>query len=627
MTKPAVIVLAAGEGTRMKSALPKVLHQAAGRSLLGHAIAAAQGLDPSRVVVVVRHGRDQVAAEAKRFGPAVLIADQDQAPGTGRAVQCALAALDQAASGVLTEPVPERPGDATGDQAADAVRSVPAPSTTGSGDVGAVDSPDPAAAAGQAAEPGGDSQIVVICGDTPLIDSEVLQALVAAHEADGNGVTMLTAVVEDPFGYGRVVRDQTGQVARIVEEADATAEQAAINEINASVYVYDVDLLRSALQGLDRDNSQGEFYLTDVVAAARAAGRTVRAIISEDPSVVQGVNDRAQLAQASAAINQRIVAQAMIDGVTVIDPASTWIDVGVELEPDVTLMPGTRLSGATAVGAGSVIGPFTTLVDTVVGQGAIIDRTVANGARVGTGATVGPFTHLRPGTVLGQATKAGSFTELKAARVGYGAKVPHLAYVGDADVGEFANVGAGTIFANYDGVTKSKCVIGPAVRIGSNNVIVAPVEMGAGSYSGAGAIVRGDVPAGALAVSAGPQRVIEGWTMRKRPGSDSALAAERALSTQTGSARNIPPATIPAGSAPAAAVPAENTPAATIPAADTPAATIPAENTPPAPVPAPAANGETSSTAEPSGQGALDPTTLAWSAGPAAPSGEIPENN
>ncbi|MDR2567538.1 MAG: bifunctional UDP-N-acetylglucosamine diphosphorylase/glucosamine-1-phosphate N-acetyltransferase GlmU [Bifidobacteriaceae bacterium] len=518
MTEPAVIVLAAGEGTRMKSATPKVLHQAAGRSLLGHAISAAEGVGPGRIVVVVRHGREQVAAAAKDLCRGVLIADQDEVPGTGRAVQCALAALDQAAG-------PVAPGQST--QAADAVAPDPAPTHPGQ-PAGLAQAA--AGATGQTA-PARPEQIVVICGDTPLIDADTLRALMEAHTQDANGVTLLSAQVEDPFGYGRIVRDQAGQVAQIVEQADATPEQAAITEINAAAYVFDAGLLRSALGGLGRDNSQGELYLTDVVAVARAAGRPVRALISEDPAVAQGVNDRAQLAAAAAAINRRIVNQAMIDGVSVLDPASTWIDAGVELSRDVTLMPGTHLAGTTAVGEGSVIGPFTTLVDTAVGAGATVDRTVANGARIGDCATVGPFTHLRPGTVLGQATKAGSFTELKAAEVADGAKVPHLAYVGDAQVGEDANVGAGTIFANYDGVTKSKCVIGPAARIGSNNVIVAPVEMGAGAYSGAGAVVRGDVPPGSLAVSAGPQRVIEGWTIRKRPGSVSAQAAERALAS------------------------------------------------------------------------------------------------
>ncbi|MDR1441624.1 MAG: bifunctional UDP-N-acetylglucosamine diphosphorylase/glucosamine-1-phosphate N-acetyltransferase GlmU [Bifidobacteriaceae bacterium] len=504
MTRPAVIILAAGEGTRMKSRVPKVLHRAAGRSLLGHAIAAAEGVGPDQIVVVVRHGRDLVAAEAQRLAPGVLIADQDEIPGTGRAVQCALAALDGAGGGA--------DGPGAGTEGADG---------TGGDGIGGLTEAETAL-----------GEIVVICSDTPLIDTGTLVALLEAHRADGNGVTLLSAVVDDPFGYGRVVRDPSGQVAEVVEERDAAPEQAKITEINAAAYVYSAAMLRTGLARLGNANSQGEVYLTDVVAVARAKGQAVRAIICEDAATVQGVNDRAQLAWAAGALNERIIHQAMVGGVSVIDPATTWIDADVELAADVTVMPGTHLAGQTVVAAGAVIGPFTTLTDTSVGAGATVDRTVANQAVIGDAAQVGPYTHLRPGTVLGRGSKAGSFTELKAAEVADGAKVPHLAYVGDASVGEGANVGAGTIFANYDGVTKSKCVIGPGVRIGSNNVVVAPVEMGAGSYSGAGTVVRGDVPPGSLAVSAGPQRVIEGWTLRKRPGSVSAAAAERALAEQ-----------------------------------------------------------------------------------------------
>ncbi|MDR0591859.1 MAG: bifunctional UDP-N-acetylglucosamine diphosphorylase/glucosamine-1-phosphate N-acetyltransferase GlmU [Bifidobacteriaceae bacterium] len=522
MTKPAVIILAAGEGTRMKSTTPKVLHQAAGRSLLAYAVEAAQGLEPGRLAVVVRHGRDLVAAEALRLAPDALIVDQDQIPGTGRAVQCALAALDAVPDAADPAPSPPPAGQVAGSGA---------PAGPGGGWPGG-DWPGGVGPGRTASGRGG--QIVVMSGDAPLVDADTLKALVQEHNQAGNGLTLLTALVPEPFGYGRIVRDQTGRVARVVEERDATPEQAAIGEVNASIYVFEADVLRSGLAGLGSDNDPGEVYLTDVVADARAAGRLVGAVVSPDPTVVEGVNDRAQLARASARINRRRVDQAMIDGVTVIDPASTWIGPDVRLEPDVTLLPGTTLAGRTSVAGGGVIGPFTTLTDTRVGAGATVDRTVANGAEIGAGASVGPFTHLRAGTALGGRAKAGSFTELKAAQVGEAAKVPHLAYVGDAQVGAGANVGAGTIFANYDGVTKSKCVIGPAVRIGSNNVIVAPVEMGAGAYSGAGAVVRGDVPPGSLAVSAGSQRVIDGWTLRKRPGSDSALAAERALGGPAG---------------------------------------------------------------------------------------------
>ncbi|MDR0366317.1 MAG: bifunctional UDP-N-acetylglucosamine diphosphorylase/glucosamine-1-phosphate N-acetyltransferase GlmU [Bifidobacteriaceae bacterium] len=477
MTNPAVIVLAAGDGKRMKSQTPKVLHQIAGRSLLGHALAAARTVEPDTVVVVVGHQAERVGAEARALCPNVVIARQDDIPGTGRAVQCALAALEAV--------VPERSAW-----------------------------PD---------------EILVTCGDTPLLDGATLAALVEAHRAGRNSITMLTAQVDDPRGYGRIVRDGSGEVAQIVEESDATADQKQITEVNAAVYVFRPESLLRALAQVDRANAQGEMYLTDVVAAVRAHGGTVAAVTSADPAVIDGVNDRIQLAAAARKLNDRYLRQAMMAGVTVVDPATTWLDAGVELQADVTLLPGTHLAGATSVAAGAVIGPFTTLTDTEVGPEATVAQSVATSAQIGPGASVGPFSHLRPGTRIGADTKAGAFTELKAALLADGAKVPHLAYVGDASVGEGANVGAGTIFANYDGVTKSKCLIGPAVRIGSNNVIVAPVEMGAGSYSGAGTVVRGDVPPGSLAVSAGPQRVIEGWTVRKRPGTDSAIAAQAAL--------------------------------------------------------------------------------------------------
>jgi bifunctional UDP-N-acetylglucosamine pyrophosphorylase/glucosamine-1-phosphate N-acetyltransferase len=382
-----------------------------------------------------------------------------------------------------------------------------------------------------------------MAGDTPLLDGATLQALFEAHQAAGNAITVLTAHVDDPFGYGRIIRGSRGEVEAIVEERDATDAQRTITEVNSATYVFDPATLRQALSQVGQANAQGEVLLTDVIALAHQAGQPVRALISEDTAVLQGVNDRAQLAAAAGAINQRRLHTAMVEGVTVIDPATTWIGPQVELAPDVTLRPGTELHGTTKVEAGAVIGPFTTLTDCLVGARAHVDRTVANDAVIGAHANVGPFTHLRPGTALGANTKAGSFTELKTARIDDGAKVPHLAYVGDAHVGEQANIGAGTIFANYDGVRKSVSEVGPAARIGSNNVLVAPVNVGAGAYSGAGVVVRGDVPAGALALGGSPQRVIEGWTVRKRPGTDSAKAAETtpAAGDQTPGHRAAPP--------------------------------------------------------------------------------------
>lgn len=469
----AVIVLAAGEGTRMKSRTPKVLHEIGGRSLVGHAVAASSSLEPRRLVVVVRHERDRVAAHLGEVAPHVLIADQDEIKGTGRAVQCAMDVL----------------------------------------------------------EPDLDGAVVVLAGDVPLLDGETLAALLAAHVADGNAVTILTTRVADPTGYGRIVRDaETGEVAAIVEHRDASPEQRAIDEINSSVYVFDSAVLRTGLARLGRDNAQGEVYLTDVVAIARADGGAVRAVVAADPMLVEGVNDRSQLATLGAELNRRVVTAWMVDGVTVVDPATTWIDVDVRLARDVTVLPGTQLHGRTVVGEGATIGPDTTLRDVEVGEGATVTRTVGTSSRIGPGATVGPFALLRPGSVLGAKGKIGTFVETKNAEIGAGSKVPHLSYVGDATIGEESNIGAASIFVNYDGVTKRRSRIGSHARTGADNMFVAPVTVGDGAYTGAGTVVRRDVPPGALAVNVAPQRNVEGWVLRHRSGTAAAQAAEAALS-------------------------------------------------------------------------------------------------
>jgi bifunctional UDP-N-acetylglucosamine pyrophosphorylase/glucosamine-1-phosphate N-acetyltransferase len=474
-TNPAaVIVLAAGAGTRMKSATPKVLHRIGGRSLVGHVLATARGLDPAHMVAVVRHEREAVAAHIAEVGPEVLIADQDDIPGTGRAVQCALQALDAAI---------ERPVEGA---------------------------------------------VVVLAGDVPLLDTGTLAALLEAHEADGNAVTALSTELDDPFGYGRIVRDADGGVAAIVEEKDATAEQRAIREINASIFVFDATALRDGLAAVGRDNAQGEVYLTDVLALARQAGKRVAALIAEDSVLVEGVNDRAQLAALGAELNRRTLRRWMLDGVTIVDPATTWVDVQVELAPDVTLLPGTQLHGATVVATGAVIGPDTTLTDVEVGEGATITRTHGNLAVIGPNATVGPFALLRPGAVLGERGKIGTFVEVKNSEIGAGSKVPHLSYIGDATIGVETNVGAASVTVNYDGVAKHRTVIGSYARTGADNMFVAPVTVGDGAYTGAGTVVRRDVPPGALAVSQGSQRNVEGWVTSRRPGTPAAEAAEAA---------------------------------------------------------------------------------------------------
>jgi len=339
---------------------------------------------------------------------------------------------------------------------------------------------------------------------------------------------LLTAVLDEPMGYGRVIRDGQGRIERIVEQTDASPSERAIQEINAGVYAFDTATLRSALSRLRPHNAQQELYLTDVISIVRSDGQVVRAWHVDDSTVVAGVNDRVQLAELGAELNRRIVAAHQRAGVTIVDPATTWIDVDVTVGRDTVIHPGTQLLGDTRVGGRCRIGPDTTLTDVTVGEGAAVVRTHATSAVIGDGADVGPFTYLRPGTVLGADGKLGAFVETKNATVGTGTKVPHLTYVGDADIGDHSNIGASSVFVNYDGENKSRTTIGSHVRTGSDTMFVAPVTVGDGAYTGAGTVVRDDVPPGALAVSAGPQRNIEGWVEEKRPGSAAAEAARKA---------------------------------------------------------------------------------------------------
>ncbi|MCB2413360.1 bifunctional UDP-N-acetylglucosamine diphosphorylase/glucosamine-1-phosphate N-acetyltransferase GlmU, partial [Demequina sp. TTPB684] len=437
VTRPAaVMILAAGEGTRMKSSTPKVLHRIGGRSLLHHAIAAAQGLQPERLVVVVRHARDQVAAHAVEAAPAALMADQDDVPGTGRAVWCGLSALDATAMAAAV---------AEGLDREDVISS-------------------------QATGP-----ILVTSADVPLVDTDLLSAMLADHTAGNRAVTVMTAKVDDPTGYGRIVHDADGAVARIVEHKDASDAELAITEINAGLYVFDAATLREVLGGLDRDNAQGELYLTDVVAIARAAGKPVGAFVAPQPGAVEGINDRVQLAAMGAALNQSVLERWMRSGVTIVDPSTTWIDVTVTLEQDSTILPGTQLHGTTSVATGAVVGPDSTLTDVTVGKDATVIRTHGSSSTIAEGATVGPFSYLRPGTALGTDGKIGAFVETKNATIGAHSKVPHLSYVGDATIGEHSNIGAATIFVNYDGVNKNHTTVGNHVRIGSDNSLIAPI--------------------------------------------------------------------------------------------------------------------------------------------------------
>ncbi len=479
----AVVVLAAGQGTRMRSATPKVLHRVGGRSLLGHALAAAAPLAaaPGCVAVVVRHDRDAVAGHAVDLLPGVVVADQDEVPGTGRALWCGLQALDAAREAAGLPP-----------------------------------------AAGR---------VLVTSGDVPLVTTASLRRLLEA--GPGAAVAVMTAVLPDPTGYGRVLRDADGQVAAVVEQRDADEAQRAVREVNGGIWAIDLDLAREVLPALGAANAQGEQYLTDVVAAARARGLGVVGVPVEDSHEVDGVNDRVQLAEVGARLNRRTLQAWMRAGVTVVDPATTWVDVDVVLAQDAVLLPGTQLHDGTRVGEGATVGPDTTLSGCTVAPGAVVVRSHGSGADIGPGATVGPFAYLRPGTVLGEGGKIGTFVETKNARIGAGSKVPHLSYVGDAEIGEGSNIGAASVFVNYDGTAKHRTVVGDHVRIGSDTMLVAPLVVGDGAYTAAGSVVRGDVPAGALSMSTQPERVVEGWTERRRPGTASARAAALARQAPT----------------------------------------------------------------------------------------------
>jgi bifunctional UDP-N-acetylglucosamine pyrophosphorylase/glucosamine-1-phosphate N-acetyltransferase len=460
----AVVVLAAGAGTRMRSALPKVLHQVCGASLLDHVLAACQPLG-AQPVVVVGHCREQVIAALPPSARAVV---QERQRGTGHAVRLAMEA---------------------------------APELTGT--------------------------VLVVPGDAPLLTAVTLGRLAATHAQARAVATVLTARVDDPTGYGRVIRAADGNVSRIVEHRDATAGELAVSEINTSVYAFQAGALREALAKLSTDNAQGEEYLTDVIGLLAERGQPVAAM-STTAAEVHGVNDRAQLAAAGAAIRDRIVTGWMRAGVTVVDPATTWIDTGVRLEADVTIHPNVQLHGTTMVAAGASIGPDCTLTDTVVGAGAKVVRAHCDSAEIGPEASVGPYCYLRPGAKLGPRAKAGTYVEIKAAELGEGTKVPHLSYVGDATIGEHTNIGAASVFVNYDGVAKHRTTIGSHARTGADNMFVAPVSVGDGAYTAAGSVIAKDVPPGALGVARAQQRNIEGWVARRRAGTAADKAAQRA---------------------------------------------------------------------------------------------------
>ena len=469
----AVIILAAGQGTRMRSTLPKVLHRIGGRPLLGHVLDTARTLDPQSILVVVRHERDLVADVVVDIAPEIVVVDQDEIPGTGRAVEMALAQ------------VPDFAGD-----------------------------------------------VLVLSGDVPLLDDETLAHLIRTHRESGAAATVLSAVVGDATGYGRVIRDSAGGVQRIVEQKDATDDEAAVSEINAGVYVFQAAPLRAHISLVGTANAQGERYLTDVVALMRDSRLSVGVSQATDAAAALGVNDRVQLSEAARLLNARTVRRWQLEGATILDPATTWIDVTASLAADVTVLPNTHILRATTIAEGATVGPDTSLVDCEVGASASVTRTDATLAVIGAGATVGPFAYLRPGPYLGDRGKIGTFVETKNSTIGERSKVPHLSYIGDTTIGTGVNLGAGAITANYDDVTKHRTEIGDEVHSGSHNVFVAPVRIGAGAKTGAGAVIRKDVPAGALALSVAPQRNVEGWVETNRPGTAAADAAARARSAQ-----------------------------------------------------------------------------------------------
>ena len=479
VTRPgAVFILAAGEGKRMRSATPKVLHQVAGRSLLGHVLEAAAALDPEHVVVVVGHGREAVIAHVEEIAPWALTVVQETQDGTGHAVRIALSDLDQ--RGITL----------------------------------------------------GEAPVVVLTGDTPLLTGSTLQDLMLTHLESAARATVLTARLTDSHGYGRVIRDDEQAVQRIVEHKDASDAELSVDEVNSGMYCFaPADLVR-LLANVTTDNVQGEEYLTDVIGLLRAEDAVVSASLCANPSEILGVNDRYQLAEAAAVMRDRINEQWMRGGVAILDSATTWLDVDVELEPDVTILPNTTMTGPTSVASGARIGPGTTLASCEVGQNSTVIHTWAQLAVIGADSAVGPFTYLRPGTVMGNHTKAGAFVEIKNSNLGDDAKVPHLSYVGDGDIGEGSNIGAATVFCNYDGIEKHRTVVGKHVRIGSDTMLVAPVTVGDGAYTAAGSVITEDVPSGAIAIARGQQRNVLDWVLRRRPGSPAAKAAEAAQRKQ-----------------------------------------------------------------------------------------------
>ena len=459
MSRPAaVIVLAAGQGTRMKSALPKVVHPLSGLSMIGHALRAAHGLDPQHLVAVVRHQREVVATEIERVLPSAIIADQDEIPGTGRAVQCGLEALDQA-----VEPV--------------------------------------------------SGTIVVTYGDVPLLSTDTLAELVATHEGAGHAVTVLTSRVDDPTGYGRIIRNSAGSVCAIVEEKDADAAQKTVRETNTGILVLPNQHLSGWLNALQNTNAQGEYYLTDTIALATADGISVQPLPVRAHHLAAGVNNKSQLAALERIYQQNQAEALMAQGATLRDPARFDLRGSLKIGQDVEIDANCLFEGDCILGDDVKIGANCIIRNALIGTGTTIAPfSHLDGCTIGAHAQIGPFARLRPGTALADGVHIGNFVEIKNSTLGAGSKANHLSYIGDARIGHRTNIGAGSITCNYDGAHKHQTNIGDDVFIGSNNSLVAPVHIGSGATTAAGSTITQDCEAGKLTLARARQITLDGWT-------------------------------------------------------------------------------------------------------------------
>ncbi len=453
--KPTVVILAAGLGTRMKSGLAKALHPLAGRPLVRHVLGTAAGMGPEKIILVLGHQADKVRKAAEGYRAEIVL--QYEQLGTGHAVR----------------------------QAGEAIAKASGP-------------------------------VIILCADTPLLTTGTLERLVELHNRSRAAVTLMTAEAADPFGYGRIVRGKAG-VMRVVEEKDATTAQRKIREVNAGIYCFDKTFLLSALDGIGRENVQGEYYLPDTIALARKKKRGVSALLCGDPDEVMGVNTRHDLSRAEGIMQSRINRRWMLEGVTMLDPGAIFVGSDVSLGRDTVLYPNVRLEGKTSLGESCTVYPGSRIVDSVIGSGVTVkDCSVIEESSVANGATVGPFAHLRPGSVIGERAKIGNFVEVKKSVIGEGSKANHLSYIGDATIGKDVNIGAGVITCNYDGFEKHPTVIEDGVFVGSDAQLVAPVTIGRGALIAAGSTITRDVPPDALAISRVPQDVREGFAGRRR---------------------------------------------------------------------------------------------------------------